>query len=92
MNRMINSNKNWEYSKILTKIDIFGNFDQMRDLRFFFFTKIEIFKNFERSQDFSKFQKESRFYENFEQNCNFAKILLESKFLNIFFYKNQNFL
>ena len=53
MNRMINSNKNWEYSKILTKIEIFENFDQNARFTIVFFTEIEIFKNFERSQDFS---------------------------------------
>ena len=58
MNRMLNSNKNWEYSKILTKIEIFESFDQMRGLRFFLpksrFTKIlsevKLFQN----QDFPK--------------------------------------
>ena len=49
MNRMINSNKNWEYSKILTQIEIFENFDQMRSLRFVFLIEIDILKNFERS-------------------------------------------
>ena len=50
MNRVMNSNKNWE------------NFDPNRDFRKFwpnakftiFFNEIEILKNFERSQDFPK--------------------------------------
>ena len=51
---MINSNKNWEYSKILTQIEIFENFDQMRSLRFVFLIEIDILKKIERSQDFPK--------------------------------------
>ena len=66
----------------MTKIEIFGNFDQMRGLQivffFFFFTEIQIFKNFERGQDFSKFRK---------KNPDFPKILTKIEIFQKFYLK-----
>ena len=53
MNRTVNFNKTWEYSKVLTKIEIFGDFEQMRGLRIILNRNRE-FQKFERSQDFPK--------------------------------------
>ena len=73
---------NRDFSKILTELEIFTNFDQNR---YFLknLTKIEIFKDFDQNRNFSKFWPKSGFLESFTSIEIFGKCDHNRDFSNI---------
>ena len=80
----------WRLSKILTKIEIFINFDEHRYVMEFFLSKSEFLKNMEQNNDFLIFWPKSRFNDNFDQNNVFFEIKSKLE-LFVNFLKNRDF-
>ena len=90
-----NIDQNLDLSQIVTKIEIFVNFDQNRDFWFLkILIKLDSFKILTKIEIFRKFWSKSRFFENYDQNRDFRKFWLKSRFFENFekkkprFYKN----